>query len=191
MKKWIGLTFCCAILSLPLFANDHRDIKMKGMKPAISIDDEIVIRKQGRSIVIECEEEPSDFVEITRHYELFINNSQVETDEHQDVLIREYYDVGMEVFEEVKEIGWEGARIGLSGVGIGVKAIVGVARMLLPDYSSEDFENDMEQAGEDIELRAEALEERGEWIDEQLDTLESVHNQLLEAMPELQNLDWF
>ena len=191
MKKRIGIIFCVLIAAMSLHADHGAEIKMKGLKPVIKMDDEINVRKIGRSIVIELEDYESDEVVITRKHELIINNKKIETDESQDVLLKEYYDISMDVFEQVKKIGWEGAKVGLGGAAIGVKAVVGVAHMLLPSYSSDDFERDMEQASNRLEIKAEKLDAMGEWIDEQIDRLESIHNQLQAITPELQDLDWF
>ena len=191
MKKRIWIGFCVLTAAMSLYANHGAEIKMKGLKPVIKMDDEINIRKVGQSIVIELDEYEADEVVITRRHELIVNNKKVETDESQDVLLKEYYDVSMDVFEQVKRIGWEGAKVGLGGAAIGVKAVVGVARMLLPSYSSDDFERDMEHASNRLEMKAEKLDAMGEWIDEQVDRLESIHNQLQAITPELQELDWF
>lgn len=132
-----------------------------------------------------------DCVEITDTYKLYINGRRVKTTEEQEELLAQYHDQVYDIVDEAKRIGWEGAKIGLEGAKLGVKAVAGVVKLLLPGYSSDDLERDMEKEAEKIELKAERLEEEAEKIEVLVDDLEDMHYGLRDHIPELDKLRWF
>ena len=130
-------------------------------------------------------------VEITEDYELYINGDYVKLDADQQKLVQEFYDRGMEIVEYAKELGWEGARIGVSGAKLGLKAVGNVFRLLFTGYDTDDFEREMERAAAKIEARAERLEEKAEKVEDMVEELEDISWAMDREIPELRELDWF
>lgn len=130
-------------------------------------------------------------VEITRDYELYIDDELIKTDKEQTKLLKEYHSQLGDIHDQAKKIGWEGARIGAEGAKIGLLAGLGVLKMLFTDYSEDDLEYDVELATEKIEARAEELEEKAEQIEDMVDDLDDITDDLRDAIPELAELDWF
>lgn len=155
--------------------SDHTSIDMK--------HGSVMIKHSGRR--------ETSTVEITRNYELYIDDELVTTDKEQTKLLKEYHDQLSDIHDQAKEIGWEGARIGAEGAKIGLLAGLGVLKMLFTDYSEDDLEYDVDLAAEKIEARAEELEEKAEEIEDMVDDLDDITDDLRDAIPELAELDWF
>lgn len=151
-----------------VWSNDHVDIDLD--------DGTIILKRQGRS---------KDRVEITENYELFVNEEQIDLDEDQQKLVKEFYDGSIALIDTAAQIGIEGAKIGLSGAALGLKAIGGVFKMIFTEYESEDFEDDMEDQAEEIEDRAEELEERAEELEDMAENVADVFYDMRREIPEI------
>ena len=90
-------------------------------------------------------------VEIDSDYELRIDGERVDLNAEQQAMVKEYYEQFDGMTKEVKEVIWAGARIGLKGAGVGLKAVTGVVKMIFTDYDEDDLERDVERAAEKIE----------------------------------------
>lgn len=130
-------------------------------------------------------------VEITEDSELYINGEHIETDPDQQKLLREFYEHVEAMEDYAKELGWEGAKIGVAGAKLGLMAIGKVVKLLSPRYDTDDLEREMEDEAEKLEERAEELEEKAEEIDDRLEELEDLAYDLNKAIPELDAYDWF
>lgn len=155
--------------------SDHTSIDMK--------HGSVMIKHSGRR--------ETSTVEITRDYELYIDDELVKTDKAQTELLKDYHGQLSDIHGQAKEIGWEGARIGVEGAKIGLLAGLGVLKMLFTDYSEDDLEYDVDLAAEKIEAHAEELEEKAEEIEDMVDDLDDITDDLRAAIPELAELDWF
>jgi hypothetical protein len=143
------------------------------------------------SLIITSDDEDSERVEITEDCVLFVNGRRVETNGSQEELLEKYYDQFMGIIECAKEIGVEGAGIGARGAKVGLKAVVGLIKLLHPDYDSDDYDRDIEREVHKIEARAERLERKAKRIEDMVDDFERVHRRLRRKIPELRELDWF
>jgi len=130
-------------------------------------------------------------VEITKEYELYIDDEHIATDADQKKLLKEFHQTVVDIRDYAKEIGWEGARIGLDGAKVGLQAGIGVLKMLLTSYDEDDLDRDLDRATEKIEKRAEKLEEKAEVIENKAYDLEDLAAELSESIPELGKLKWF
>jgi hypothetical protein len=185
----LSLIIC---LGSGLMKADERSIKMSSrLKPYIAFNNDTRIYIRNDDVVIRTEDLAAGKVIITEDFDLIVNRDTLELNEDQQALVFEYYQLVDESIESAKNIGWEGAKVGVSGAAIGVKAVVGVFRMILPNYGPDDLERDMEAEAARIEAKADILEKKAEIIDEKLDKLESIHETLKQDIPELKNLDWF
>ncbi len=145
-------------------------------------DGSIIMTRSGRRV---------ETVEVTENYELYVNGDRVKLDTDQQKLVQEFYYQGMEIVEYAKELGWEGARIGVSGAKLGLKAVGNVFRLLFTGYDTDDFEREMERAAAKIEARAERLEEKAEKVEDMVEDLEDTAWEMDRKIPELRELDWF
>ena len=130
-------------------------------------------------------------VEITEEYELYIDGQHIKTDKDQKKLLREYYELFVGFEDAIIDIGKEGARIGISGAALGLKAVGGVFRLLSPHYDSDDLERDLEREAEKIEKKAEKLERQAEKIEDMVDELDDIAWELTREITELDDLGWF
>lgn len=184
-------TFLVLFSALSLSADDNRITMGFSLQPKIQFHEDcrIFIRNQDVSIV--SDEDRAERVIITERNQLVINGELIETDSIQAEMTQRYYDLTVMCIEEAKAIGKQGAKMGWEGAKIGVKAVTGVFRMILPNYSAEDLERDMEYESEKIEAKADFLEERADQLDEKLEDLEDLHYDLKDAVSELDALIWF
>ena len=144
----------------------------------------------GKNVILTALDNDDFEVEITKDYEVYVDGRRVKLDSTQEELVRAYYDHFFGMVREVKEVGWEGARIGLQGAGIGIKAIAGILKMVLTSYDEDDLERDMEEASEKIEARANDLEERAEGIEDMAHELEDLFDDMVGGIPDLKKLEW-
>lgn len=125
-------------------------------------------------------------VEITSDYELYVEGKHIKTSDKEKVLLKEFHDKMYDLIEEAQVIGMKGAKIGVKGAKVGLNALVGVIRLISPDYDSEDLERDMEEETEKLEKEAEVLEEQAEELEETAAELEELHEILIRTFPEIE-----
>ncbi len=143
------------------------------------------------SLYISNEDPLYESIEINEKYELFVNDERVELDKEQQELVTAYYDLTMAIVHRAKEVGWEGVKIGLEGAQLALKAVGGVVKMLFTSYDEDDLEREMDREAEKIENKAERLEEKAEDIERWAEDLEIVAEQMVEFIPEIEELGWF
>ncbi|MFH1687061.1 MAG: hypothetical protein ABIE70_06010 [bacterium] len=148
------------------------------------------VQWDGKSAVVTAVDHDDFEVEINREYELHVDGRVIELNPEQQALVKEYYDQFDGMTKEVKEIIWSGARIGLKGAGVGLKAVTGVVKMIFTDYDEDDLERDIDRAAEKIEAQANDLEKRAEMVEDMAYDLEESFDLMVGAIPELQKLDW-
>lgn len=153
--------------------------------------DGVSIDLDDGSIILTHEGRRRETVEITEDYELYINDERIDLDEDQQMLVAEYYELGMDIVAYAKRIGWEGAKIGVSGAKLGLKAVGNVFKLIFTSYDTEDFEREMEREAARLEARAEILEEKAEVIEDMAEELEDIAYEMNREIPELRELDWF
>ena len=152
-------------------------------------DGDLSIDFEGSTLVITCDYDDYDVVEINAEYELYVNDEEIKLDEVEQELVKEFYDQSVEVERSVKKIVAEGVRIGLKGAKLGLKAIGGLFKAALTSYTTDDFERDMEWEAEEIEYDARVLERKAKKIEKQVDLLEDIGIELTDRIPELQEIE--
>ncbi|RPH99409.1 MAG: hypothetical protein EHM72_11040 [Calditrichaeota bacterium] len=161
-----------------------------GLRPTLKIKEDIKIFIKHNDLII-CHQDSDDEVAISDEGELYINDKRIDTNRKQEKLLLEYHDLGVATFDKAEEIAKEAMKVGLKGAELGLKAVTGVFRMLLPEYSSEDFERDMEKEGEKIETKAQVLEDKAEIMEKLVEEMQELHEQVGDSVPELDELSWF
>ena len=172
------------ILSQQLLAKDTRDYNIK-------IIDNIKFETNGASLVLINKHDSDEYIEITRHADLYVNNKKVELSSSQRRLVQRYYDTYYELTEEAEKIGRESAKIGLAGVKVGAKAAAKAVMLILSDEDSDDFEEEIEADQELIEELAEELEEHVNEIEYIAEEFEDLHHKMQHEIPVLDDLRWF
>jgi DUF2884 family protein len=130
-------------------------------------------------------------IEITGDFELYVNGKYIKTNDEQQELVEEYHGLIFEIIDRAKDIGKQGARIGIDGAKIGLKAIAGVFKLMRDDYDADDLEAELEMETEELEEMAEELEKEAEKLEYLADNLEDMHEELKDEIPELEELDSF
>ena len=193
MKKTLFYAAMVALCASGLQAheNDHNiKIDGPGLRPRIEVTDDVYMYRRHDDIVIECED-CDQVVTISKQGELFINEEKIRTSRKEKKMLIEYHELANASFESAEKIADEGIKIGMKGAELGIKAATGVFKILLPGYTSKDFERDMEKAAEKVEERANKLEEKADKLEVMMDHLEDLHAELRENITELHELDWF
>ncbi len=152
-------------------------------KVNVEIDDDKIILSN------KCDKDET--VEFNDNYELIVNGEKVDLNKKQQELVEEFYTLSFDLIEQAQKIGIEGAKIGVDGAALGLSAVANVIRLLSPDYSSDDFERDMEKKSKKLEKKAERLEKKAEKLEVIVEYLEDIRDELKETTPELHDLDWF
>jgi len=153
--------------------------------------DEVDIDIENDIIVLTCNYDRDQWIEITPEFSLFVNGRSVYLDRYQRRLVADYYNHFMNIIDQAKLIGKEGAIIGVKGAKIGIIAAAGALKMLVSDYDSDDIEEDIEEEKSELEERAERLEEMADDLEETAEDFEDLHYVMKKEIKELNNLDWF
>ena len=141
--------------------------------------------------IVFTDKESGETVEITEQAKLVVNGQSVRLNRGQRALVEEYHATLVDIVEEAKSIGAQGAKVGLHGAGLGLKAAIGVLMLLSPSYDSNDLEKDLEGNEEELERVASKLERRAERLEESVGKLERLHEDLRDNVHELDDLGWF
>jgi hypothetical protein len=174
-----------------VYGSDRKQKKVNLFRSRIDCLDNVDISIDDGSVIIYPEDDDDEYVEITEEYKLYINDRRIKTNTRERELLADYHSQVYEIVDEAKRIGWKGAQVGVSGAKLGVKAVVGVFKLILPGYGSDDLERDLEREAAKIEAKAERLEEEAEEIEELADELEDMHYELKRQIHELRRLGWF
>ncbi|MBN1560158.1 hypothetical protein JW998_07895 [candidate division KSB1 bacterium] len=193
MKKAILFAMLVGLGAGRLSAHeDDRNIKLDGpgMRPKIEVKQDVYLCRRHDDIVIE-DEQCDHKVTISGDGELFIDEDQIRTSRKEKELLVEYHELANAAFASAEKLGEQGVKIGIQGAGLGIKAATGVFKILLPGYTTKDFEKEMEKAAEKVEKKAEKLEARADELEKMLDHLEDIHDELRDRIDELDDLGWF
>jgi len=152
---------------------------------------EAYIDIENEIIVLTCKYDDEQWVEITPDYKLYVNGHHIHLNRYQRRLVEDYYDNFMDIIEQAKQIGKEGALIGVKGAKIGIIATAGALKMLVSDYDSDDIEEDLEDEKLELEECAEKLEELAEELEETAEDFEDIHYTMKDEIRDLNKLDWF
>ena len=142
-------------------------------------------------LVISNEDDDDEVVEITKKYELFVNGDLVKLDRSQKGLVKDYYRHFKKLHKMAEEIGEEGARIGAKGGKIAGVVLKNLCKLIEDGDDAEEFEEEIEREAGKLEAEAERLEAKAEILGEIADNLEELHYDMKEAIPELDDLEWF
>jgi hypothetical protein len=170
-------------------ASDHH--RISPFKPQITYRDHIAIAVDHDDVMVYDKNDDDEQVEITGDNRLYVRDKLVRTDAGQQALTRDYHDRVIRIQREVRKIAADGARIGVDGAKIGLKAVVGVFKLILPDYSTEDLDRDMDRESEKIDAKAKRLEAKAAVVDSSVTELERLHYRMKMEIPELNELEWF
>ena len=152
---------------------------------------ELDIDFKGSTLVITCDYDDYDIVEINASYEMYVNDKQIELDAEEQKLVKEFYDETRDIQRTVKRVAAEGAKLGLKGAKLGLQAIGGLFKAALTSYTTDDLERDMEWAAKRLEDEAEDLERMARRIEKRVDNLEEIGLELTDRIPELQEIECF
>lgn len=168
-----------------------KDYHISPFRPQITYNDRVAISIQHGDVLIYDKDNDDECVEITAENKLYVLDKLVKTNEKQQEMTREYRRMAIAIRREAGRIGMEGAKIGVDGAKIGITAVVGVFKLMLPDYDSDDLDRDMNEASEAIEAKAEGIEKKAEALEETARNLERMQKDMKEAIPALRGLGWF
>lgn len=189
MKKILTILLLGILIFASGYSADLKKKKTTKFKSHSFTLDEVDIDIDDGTLIMIYDNYDDLKVEITNDYELYIDNEKIKINDHQRKLIKEYYISMMQLIDDAKTIGLQGAEIGVEGAKIGLKAVANVFKLLSSDYDSDDLEREMEEETEKLEKHAEKLERQGEALEERAEELERLHEKMLHEIPELKELD--
>ncbi|MBN1971212.1 MAG: hypothetical protein JXR48_05250 [Candidatus Delongbacteria bacterium] len=174
-SKLFNLIILIMISAFPLFSYSN--------------EEEIVIEFEGKDLHF-YNKDYDDEIILKKDLRLYINDFEITTNEKTSEYLSDFYKRTEFIYDEVENLKDDGIDIGLDGGALGISAIAGVFKMLLPDYDSDDFERDIEIEAEKIESKAKVLEKRGQRLEKAVNRLENDLEKLKEIIPELNELKW-
>jgi len=180
-----------ALLVSPMSANGHQECPFSVGDLNKWYMDGVKYEIEDGSIFLSHHGHRHDWVEITVDGQLYINDESVKLDREQQGLVATYYDLTTGIVSQAKNVGKEGARVGIEGAKLALKVVGGVFKMAFTSYDGDDLEQDVEWEAEKLERRAERLEEKAEDIEELAEDLERIVEEMNETIPELTELGWF
>lgn len=192
MQKSLLIMFALCVLVGVAAAHDDHNIKLDGpgLRPKIEVKDDVYIYTKHKDIIIEKENDAQEVV-ISPKGELFIDGKEIRASRKERELLKEYNELASSAFERAEELAEDGVKIGLKGAALGLKAATGVLKILLPGYTADDYERDVEKEAEKIEKKAEKLEGKAEELEVMMDHLEDIHEELRDRIDALDALKWY
>jgi len=151
--------------------------------------DRLDVDLEGTTLVFTYDCCDEAVVEITEDYDLYVDGKLVETADEQRVLVRRCYLRANALIRAAMQIGIEGAQVGVDGAIVGLRALGGVAKMLLTDYTEDDLERDMERHTRRLERKAAKLEKKADRIDKMAVKFELAYDRMEREIPELQEIN--
>lgn len=133
----------------------------------------------------------SGSVRITEDYELYVNSKHVITNDDQKKLLVEFYSSVEKLNKYAASIGAKGVEIGIDGAKIGLSAISGIFKLILPNYDTDDLEREMDRKSKRIEYKASLLEKEAKALEHLAYDIEDIADELKHEIPELNKLRWF
>ena len=134
-------------------------------------------------------EDCDEYIKITSEPELFVNGELIEITYSERRILRKYYYGIREIRDRAIDLGCDGAKLGLKGAVVGLKAVANIPLVLFGDV--DRFEERIENETDRIEIEAEKLEKRGEEIEKLADKIEEYEDKLKIRIIELDDLDWY
>lgn len=189
--KWLSIltVVLTALLIIPAGALAEENYTYSPFNGHTFQVDEISVNVNDDEITL-YNEFTDDEVIITRKYELIVNDQQIELSPEQKEQVRLFHGQTLKVIDELVNIGLEGGKIGIAGAGLGIKAVAGVFRLLLPGYDEDDLEADMDREADKLEKKAEVLEKRADKLEDIAADAEETFNAMLQDIPALAELNW-
>lgn len=140
-------------------------------------------------IYITDEDYCDEYIKITSDSKLYVNGHLVKTNYFDRKILDKYYTGLREIREMAIDLGYDGARLGLKGAAIGIKAVAKLPLILFGNV--DEYEESVEAEAESIEEEADLLEKRGEEIEKLAEELEECKEDLEGRIKELDQLAWF
>ena len=173
------------VLSFSVFAAKDTKTSRYSLLDNISIDIE------DDTIVLTNRVDHEDYVEITQSYQLYINGYEIDLSRSERRLVAKYYNQFFDIIDFAKDLGHDGARIGVVGARFGVKAAAKVLKAVFSEYEIDDLGEELEIESEKLESLIRELEEKAEELEEMADEFEDLHYELRSEVDELYELRWF
>jgi len=190
MRNILVLVSLVFAVSPILTADDLKiTIDDPGFRLKIEFDDNCKLFRKHGDIIVQSEDEEE--VAISEDGELWVNGHKVRVRRSERKLLIEYHELAMSLLDRCEDIAEQGVKLGLKGAVLGIKAATGVFKILLPGYSTEDYEKDVEKAAKKLEKKAEKIEDKGDKLQAMSEQLQDIHDELREKIKELDDLDWF
>lgn len=192
MQKSVFFIFLLCLFVGMASAYENHNIKLDGpgLRPKIKVEDDVYVYSKHKDIIVENEDYAQEVV-ISPKGELFIDGKEIRTSRKERELLKEYNELASLAFERAEGLAEDGVKIGLKGAALGLKAATGVFKILLPGYTADDYERDVEKEAEKIEKKAEKLESKAEELEVMMDHLEDIHVELRDRIDALNDLKWF
>lgn len=185
----VFLALSLAVSFTPVLASGRGDICIESDEGDLFRDDNVSMDFDDGSFIFTHEDDEK--VEITKKYDLIVNGDRVRLSARQQRLVEEYYVTFQAVIDEAKEMGLAGAKIGVQGAKLGLTAVLGVLKLLSPEYDQEDLDADLEVHEEKMEHIAAKLEKRGDKLERKVEKLQHKHERLRDGIEKLDELGWF
>lgn len=191
--KAFSIVLLAVILAVPTVASGHSKHyrSSSSHNHSVSVSTDILddgsrsFDLKGKRVIIKYDHGTPRRVEVNERHELRVDGVLVKLNTDQQRLVGEFYDSIEQLVSDAKEIGLEGAAIGVQGVGVAAAALTGVVNMLFTSYTSDDLERDVERKAAKIEAKANRLEAKAEKLETRANYVEELYDEMEDSIPEL------
>ncbi|MBN2365090.1 MAG: hypothetical protein EH225_03200 [Calditrichaeota bacterium] len=130
-------------------------------------------------------------VAITESGKLFIDDQEIGLNQDEKKLLKEFSRKFRELMVSVEKLELKAKKLGRIGTETGLNAALNVLSRLESEEDLEEIEDEINKKVEQIEEEAEEIEEEAEKIEESAEELDDLHDEIVERIPALRELDWY
>jgi hypothetical protein len=181
--------FLLLVFSLPVLLSGADLKKKKGI--SFSYLDEIHLQIEKDFIVFQPEEDSREMVMINSEGLLMVNHEEVPVSPRQRQLILTYMDHFNELQERAAEMAELGIEIGIRGAAFGIQSLALLIAEAEGNSEKDVYESELDKDEERLSTQAEKLEMMAEDLELLEADMDSIHTQLRQQIPSLNELGWF
>lgn len=186
MQKTLVMLLTLLLFFSMTFGIDYK--KKQGHSCLGRTFDKVEIEIEDGVLIITPRDRDDIIIEITPEYELYINGEEIELNDDQQDIVKEYYEGLCELIDSATYIGLRGAKIGVKGAMLGMSSLVKMVKLLDDDYDTEDLEREIQEKAEKLEAKAKKLETEADELEakaKKFEKLQKTFERRIEAIREL------
>ncbi len=191
VKKLAYFIIVSVFFSTLVFSADYGTIIKKQHRYYLNCNENVYISLRGTSVIFKQKFGSESTVEILKNGNLMISGKPIKTGHEQQKLLRYYNKTFRHMIESVELVEKKAVKITKEGVEVGLSAVSGVLAGLWTESNMDELKEELEAKADHLEEKAEDLEDAVQEIEAYTEKLDEIHNNLVQSIPELEELNWF